>query len=750
MLANLFERFCVEVDTSFDKFDNLLEKYNLLSIDFGDGDNAACQIIWNPFDSKFEVKLLTFKKGVERYHTTNILYQSNEQIELLSVDRLTSAAHIQEKTYSNFKTICDTFHEKEHYQGDNASPTYEELMSHSFACIVKCLFENNASLDPKRKTIIMVGRPSSTLWSECEQEYVKVLRHNIPNTQEILLVTIPESIAAMAGEIGMNQDSWENGTKQIIDAGSSTFDLTTVSPQGTIPEGQDSFQFGGNQLDELLVHFGDDCLQEDNENRVLRRFEAPEMGKKAKLRIKKELVYGEHGSNLNSGSEAYLYRLTDENGRELTKYRGQPETFSFVISKEVMDIVLKNPDELDCLRTDLCHQGGGFEDKKEPQVSWLSGCETVLRRFHNETKGLCKDGKPDVLILTGGVSNMPEVCSLAEKIFQPRKIIISSSPSTSVAKGLALVLANEIKKKWLLDKLYQTLDKKFPDVTNLREAAVEETCAVSLDCYEKTIQAWANENENKTLRQCVDALTSPNNQFFDCNAFSISDLAEKWYSKNRIANKVMNPCSDSSATAILNSKEYIYECILEPTSYKLPKDKFFFLEEVSAIPDVTLARMIRAFLVRDSTYRNAKLILTGSTNCIPKNLADYVQLVELGVPTFDDLCEDLKQRLIRKNEKKQCPFSEEQLKVYARRMCGLTSIQIDSLYTSVRNTSLKYAIESGNFDQKIWREKETENKKTGLIAIWIKIWKRRCKMAFCPEFLTRWQAMAEKTTAHPL
>lgn len=171
-----------------------------------------------------------------------------------------------------------------------------------------------------------------------------------------------------------------------------------------------------------------------------------------------------------------------------------------------------------------------------------------------------------------------------------------------------------------------------------------------------------------------------------------------------------NPCSDSSATAILNSKEYIYECILEPTSYKLPKDKFFFLEEVSAIPDVTLARMIRAFLVRDSTYRNAKLILTGSTNCIPKNLADYVQLVELGVPTFDDLCEDLKQRLIRINEKKQCPFSEEQLKVYARRMCGLTSIQIDSLYTSVRNTSLKYAIESGNFDQKIWREKETENK----------------------------------------
>ena len=140
---------------------------------------------------------------------------------------------------------------------------------------------------------------------------------------------------------------------------------------------------------------------------------------------------------------------------------------------------------------------------------------------------------------------MPEVCSLAEKIFQPRKIKISSSPSTSVAKGLALVLANEIKKKWLLDKLYQTLDKKFPDVTNLREAAIEETCAVSLDCYEKTIQAWANENENKTLRQCVDALTSPNNQFFDCNAFSISDLAEKWYSKNRIANKVMTEINNS-------------------------------------------------------------------------------------------------------------------------------------------------------------------------------------------------------------
>lgn len=545
MLANLFERFCVEVDTSFDKFDKLLEKYNLLSIDFGDGDNAACQVIWNPFDSKFEIKLLTFKKGVERYHTPNVLYQSNEQIELLSVDRLTSAAHIQEKTYCNFKTICDTFHEKEHYQGDNDSPTYEELMSHSFACIVKCLFENNGSLNPNKKTIIMVGRPSSALWSDCEQEYVKVLRHNIPNTQQILLVTIPESIAAMAGEIGMDQASWENGTKQIIDAGSSTFDLTTVSPQGTIPEGQDSFQFGGNQLDELLVHYGDLHLQNYIENQWQGCSERPEMGKKAKLRIKKELVYGDGGINLNIGAENYLYRLNDENGNEQPGFSGQPVVVPFVLSRAEMDIVLNNPKELDCLRTELCHQGGGFEDGKEPQVSWLSGCETVLRRFHEETKGLCKDGKSDVLILTGGVSNMPEVCSLAEKIFQPRKIIISSSPSTSVAKGLALVLANEIKKKWLLDKLYQTLDKKFPDVTNLREAAVEETCAVSLDCYKKTILAWANENENKTLRQCVDALTSPNNQFFDCNAFSISDLAEKWYSKNRIANKVMTEINNS-------------------------------------------------------------------------------------------------------------------------------------------------------------------------------------------------------------
>lgn len=538
---NLFDRFKVSL-FDCEAYSTLLEQYNLIGTDFGDGEVAACQVLWNPISSSgIDTRQLTFQRGVERYHVPNILYspRGNQLMALMPVDRLSGDAYIAERTFSNFKTVCDGMHEQLHYNNDQKLPTYADLMSHSLACIVKCLFDNNSTLDRKKPTIIMAGMPSSERWVKYEKNYASILSRKFGDYlpgQEVHLVVIPESIAAMAGEIGMDQASWQKGIKQILDGGSSTFDLTTVSPKGTLPEGQDSYQFGGNQLDELLVKFGDYLFQDNCQKQCTMK---PEMGKKAKLRLKKELVYGDGGRNLERSAQSYLYRKCDRNGKELQNSLGQTQTYTYTIDKILMGIVLNNHNELPCLRTSLCHLGGGFRGREESRDSWLAACRTVLTRFHDETKQLCPNGKPDLLILTGGVSNMPEVCGLAEEIFEPRKIMLSQNPSTSVSKGLALVLANEIKKWWMLQRLLDELDALFlqHNMDTLLDTAAREACAVSLDCYDKTIREWASGDGNKKLEACVDALTSPQNQYFDANAFSIARVAEKWYQKNQIAVK---------------------------------------------------------------------------------------------------------------------------------------------------------------------------------------------------------------------
>lgn len=587
---NLFDRFKVSL-FDCEAYSTLLEQYNLIGTDFGDGEVAACQALWNPISSEIETKQLTFQGYVVRYHVPNILYspRGNQLMELMPADRLSGDAYIAERTFSNFKTVCDGMHEQLHYNNDQKLPTYADLMSHSLACIVKCLFDNNSKLDRKKPTIIMVGMPSSKRWARYEHNYATVLSRKFGDYlpgQEVHLVVIPESIAAMAGEIGMDQASWQKGIKQIFDGGSSTFDLTTVSPAGTLLEGQDSYQFGGNQLDELLVEFGDYLFKQDCSGCSM----VPEMGKKAKLRLKKELVYGDGGKNLEYGTESYLYRKCGKSGRELKNSLGQTQTYTYTIDKTLMGIVLNNPEKLSCLSTNLCHQGGGFRGEAEPQDSWLAACGTVLKRFHEKTKELCPEGRPDLLILTGGVSNMPEVCKLAEKIFRPKSITLSKDPSTSVSKGLALVLANEIKKWWLLQGLDQELDAIFPPMDTLLDTAAREACAVSLNCYDNTIREWASGAGKKTLTACLDALSSKQNQYFDDSAFSIAKVAEKWYRDNRIAVKVQEAINEKFKGMFPNIDKcfVLPEMVFEDVKYDLgaePKVSIAFFFDSENEPD---------------------------------------------------------------------------------------------------------------------------------------------------------------------
>lgn len=174
---------------------------------------------------------------------------------------------------------------------------------------------------------------------------------------------------------------------------------------------------------------------------------------------------------------------------------------------------------------------------------------------------------------------------------------------------------------------------------------------------------------------------------------------------------------DEPITIQVLGEKYKYTCALQwQKSFDLPDAPFFYLNEVSAIPEDTLIDMVRAFLEWANDHPNAKLVLTGSTNCIPNALADYVQMVDLGVPNHDDILEEMKQRLAEEDTGEKCPFKNQELEKYVRQMCGLTSIQIDSVYESLNGiTRLWKALEKGDLEREIWNQKENENAKTGLM-----------------------------------
>lgn len=255
------------------------------------------------------------------------------------------------------------------------------------------------------------------------------------------------------------------------------------------------------------------------------------------------------------------------------------------------------------------------------------------------------------------------------------------------------------------------------------EAKNQGLCCNLRDIYRKQgqneIDKLTKEIKTAAFKQ-IPTLSKENNTFsyvLQTGRFGTQNTKE--YLKVTVALKGNNAAGgsqkDSQEMYVLGEKNE-YKCTVQwLESCDLPDDPFFYLNEASAIPEATLTDMLQVFLEWGNDHPNAKLVLTGSTNCIPNALADYVQVVDLGVPTYVDIRNEMEQRLIEEDAKKQCPFDASQLKNFARQMCGLTCIQIDSVYESVSYIPLEKALKNGTFEKQIWNQKENENAKTGLM-----------------------------------
>ena len=139
---------------------------------------------------------------------------------------------------------------------------------------------------------------------------------------------------------------------------------------------------------------------------------------------------------------------------------------------------------------------------------------------------------------------------------------------------------------------------------------------------------------------------------------------------------------------------------------------FFYLTNANALGETALARQIQAFLEND-IYPRAKLILTGSTRCIPEALSGQIQLIRLGAPSAADIEEALRERL--KSAGAQTPAKD--LAEYAEQLNGLTYMQLENIYTRLGSHFGKERKDDLNLLATLaWEQKQAESEKDGVLV----------------------------------
>lgn len=524
----------------------VFEHYNLLGYDNGDGELACCMVHYDTNNKELYTTDLSFSLYSEVKHVPNILsFNRNQQAELVS-DRFNG------EIYHTFKR-CPKGESSQLYLDDMKRPTgytYEELMGHSFACAVRKLFECNSKvIDITKPTVIMVGCPSSKAWKESQEKYEGILSSKLdlylPKEHgEITILVLAESSAAMAGAIKMDQQHWLEFLTQILDLGSSTFDITTVTPEGIPREGEASYQFGGNKLDCAMANYGDHLFykrypQEDGYAM------GDDPTKETSLRFKKEEYYGDNGCNQKTEKRMdpysyYVKKKNEKGGYELiiNEDTEDYEMYSFHVSQVTMSSILTNKRNLENLRCEITNLDTPFHQSTLCH-GWLQGCEDVMRAFYDGSKDLYEQyaSVPRRLILTGGVSNMPEVQELAKRIFGVQEVIVADSPSLTVSRGLARILGNEVIKKTILAELEEELfsgNNGLPDAGILLNEMIAQACKADLDEYEKAIKHWAEGSAPSSLNECVHAIRTE----FDGSGDFVGRACEVWFQRYRIAEKI--------------------------------------------------------------------------------------------------------------------------------------------------------------------------------------------------------------------
>lgn len=576
-MKTLFERFGIPTPENF-------EDYNLIGIDFGDGELSASFVelerdikndsgefeIDESNEGRISVLQLSLAPNGTLYKNVNAFYHSPTKTELIydvSDTRLDSG--LSGSRYYNYKKCPGDITADSLFQKDDkttGSISYRQAMIEGFNCVVDTLFKSNLRISREKPTIILVGRPSSAGWESSELEYARMLRKGLKlpaGQKEVYIAIEPESTAALASEMDPKYEKQRVNRKEIVvilDSGSSTFDVTVVGPNGVV--GEDSYQFGGNQLDENLLALLRSSVAAYSPGAELES----EHGHKLALRILKEGYYGIKGT----GQMKRLYTPDLKNVNQ----SDMDEEFEFRIDKKTMKKALEEMP----VRAFRFEKGlNGMLRKTQPVTykSWLGACEAIYSSFYEKMKGhFTKQGDehhpfvPDRIILSGGVSVMPEVQEAVKRAFGVEPTI-SPRPNYSVSQGLGYVLGTEIRKKQLLNELLQTLKRDLPDARTVLNAVCDAGEKIEWDTFDRIMKAWADGNGSKPVRD-LDKLWD--NEFNKALQERFKKGAQLWYNSNQIESKINS--------TLRHSFESLFPDYAKSFSYQLPVIDFSGLKSV--------------------------------------------------------------------------------------------------------------------------------------------------------------------------
>ena len=521
-MQTIFGRFGIPTPENF-------SDYNLIGIDFGDGEVSASYVDFNNVEGKMTVSSLSLQENGTLLKNPNAFYISSDIQQLIyDVDDNRFTGQSGGTRYYNYKRCpmdgsCNSQFVKD--DGNHADLTYGEIMPIGFNCLLNALFNSNDRISRKKPSFVLVGRPSSKGWECSELEYARMLQDglNLPAGQAPVYIAIQsESTAALASEL---DPKWDKNRIQrgevvvVLDNGSSTFDITVIAPQGGVV-GENSVQFGGNQLDEILMQLLEQRSSEAGAG--LRSKHGHKLG----LRMKKEAYYGMAGkshstqiyrADLAGGKGNFLEFRLDEKTLGTALNAMPVRTFSFGVDAN------NNPRKL--------------PPKKYP--SWLAACKGIYGDFyekmkvHFKTRG--RDGVhpviPDRIILSGGVSIMPEVQAAVKDAFGIEPTL-TERPNYSVSTGLGYVLGTEVRKRQLLNQLVGELDGRLPNAQTLLDAIGDAGEDEEWTAFRDAMKEWSEFPEDKSVQEYYDLWK--NNYYNMSLDESLQRGAERWYKDQKI------------------------------------------------------------------------------------------------------------------------------------------------------------------------------------------------------------------------
>ena len=535
-MPSLFKTFNIKIPENF-------EDYNLIGIDFGDGEISASVVQFNNVNNRMTVKSLALNPNGILLKNPNAFYiRENHQQIIYDVSDNSFNEQDGGTRYYNFKKCPgdpSSYAKFVKDDGTVGSLTYREVMVASFNCLVNLLFQSNdESISREKPSIILVGRPSSLGWQRCEKEYAKMLQQGLklPKGQQPVYVAVQsESTAALARELN-NEQINQNEVVVVLDNGSSTFDITVINPSSGGVVGEASYQFGGNQLDENLLTLFYKAI----EAKYPGAEPVTKHGHKLGLRQRKESYYGLEGTA--TSPQIYQVVLNNE----------QNTLFDCNVDQGFMQKALGKTE------VSIFHFERGINGEPERTSpvkcnSWLDGCKAVYSSFYQEmqllfhTQGDFKHPKvPDRIILSGGVSIMPEVQHAVEEVFGVTPSM-TDRPNYSVSTGLGYILGTEVRKRQLLNALIQRMNEELPGADTVLAAIGDAGEDEEWNAFKNAMEEWAGIQGNSSYECSYEYVVNRwQNHYFNNNLnMSIQRGAERWYKDQSIEERLTNMLRES-------------------------------------------------------------------------------------------------------------------------------------------------------------------------------------------------------------